>query len=194
MISSRYGYPVASPGSMLRREKQSGTDLGVAAEKLTARGDLLPDTTIVELVCRWLADRSEFVFDGFPRTVGQAKALDQLLDARQTALDLVIALEATLETLRARVSNRLVCLNCGEIVSLHLHVPNVSAPCPKCGGKLGKRSDDTPETLTRRMREYKDKTEPLLGFYEEQCLLCRVDSVDTPERVFASIAHFIEAP
>ena len=113
----------------------------------------------------------------------------ELLDARKTPLDLVLLLEATLETLRGRVLNRLVCLKCGEIVSLGLHVPNVSAPCPKCGGQLGKRSDDTAETLTRRMREYKEKTEPLLGFYEEQCLLCRVDSADTPERVFASIAR-----
>ena len=194
MIRSKYAYPVASPGSMLRKEKSAGTELGIAADKLTARGELLPDQTIVALVSAWLTQNNgSFVFDGFPRTVGQAEALDEMLEGRNTPLDLVIALEATLETLQARVRNRLVCLNCGEIVSAGWQVADVNTPCPKCGGKLGKRSDDTPETLTRRMREYQEKTEPLLGFYSERRLLRRVDTADRPERVFDAIARFIES-
>jgi adenylate kinase len=145
------------------------------------------------LVKRWLEQYDgQFIFDGFPRTVGQAEALDQILQGRGTSLDLVIALEAKLSTLQDRVKNRLICTKCGQIVSLGLHVPTADTPCPMCGGKLSKRSDDTSETLQRRMVEYEQKTQPLIAFYKERGLLHRVDTTPKPERVFDSIAKIVE--
>jgi len=194
MISAKYGYPIASPGGMLREEKRAGTALGIEADKLTTRGSLLPDETIVALVKRWLMEHDgEFVFDGVPRTLGQAKALDALLEERRTPVDLVIALEAKLSTLEERVKNRLICSKCGQIVSLGLHVPSPDTPCPVCGGKLSKRSDDTRETLERRMLEYREKTEPLIAFYTKRGLLHKIDTTPTPERVFDSIAKILKA-
>jgi adenylate kinase len=193
MIAARYGIPITSPGAILREEKRRGSPLGLEAEKVTSQGRLLPDPIIVGLVRAWLEHHAaEFVFDGFPRSRGQADALDELLDERHAALDVVLALEASPETLRQRVAGRMVCKNCGQIVGAGLHVKNVDSPCPKCGGPLGRRSDDTPEILAARLEEYAAKTEPLLEYYEQRGLLRRVDSARSPELVFASIAAILE--
>src|SRR5687768_717798 len=108
MIKARFQIPTASPGAMLREEKRRGTDLGRMADELTSRGALLPDELIVNLVRAWLLENDNaFVFDGFPRTVGQADALGSLLEELQRPLDVVIALESDVECLRSRVTNRL---------------------------------------------------------------------------------------
>lgn len=192
-IEERYGIPVASPGAMLRRERKAGTELGLKAEQLTSQGQLLPDPIIVDLVSAWLRDCDhQFVFDGFPRSIGQAVALEELLASKGTPLDVVIALEADLSTLQSRVLNRLMCQRCGEIFSIGLHVKTEADPCPKCGGPLGRRSDDSLETLSARMVEYREKTEPLLEYYTERKLLQRVDSGRLPEAVFLSVSQILE--
>lgn len=179
---------------MLRRERKAGTELGVKAERLTSQGQLLPDAIIVDLVSAWMRDFDhQFVFDGFPRSIGQAIALEELLASRGTPLDVVIALDADLEVLQSRVMNRLMCQRCGEIFSIGLHVTSEAEPCPKCGGPLGRRSDDSLETLAARMVEYREKTEPLLEYYGDRQLLQRVDSGRLPEAVFVSVSQILEA-
>ena len=193
LIEARYGIPVTSPGAILRKEKQSGTKLGLEADRLTSQGQLLPDQIIVDVVAAWLRDcDDQFVFDGFPRTLGQAEALEPLLEFRGTPLDVVIALEADLGTLQSRVSHRLICQRCGEIVSVGLHVAAETDPCPKCGGVLGRRSDDSLETLAARMVEYHEKTEPLIAYYKGKGLLQSVDSTRVPKEVFGSIIQILE--
>ena len=193
MITARYGIPVTSPGAMLREEKRQGTPLGLEAEKITSQGRLLPDGVIVELVRTWLAQHdSEFIFDGFPRSLGQADLLEEILRERETPLDVAVALDANFDTLSQRVACRRVCTQCGQIVSAGLHVESDASICPKCGGTLTRRSDDTPEVLSARMREYAEKTEPLLDYYDRRRLLRRVDSAGTPELVFASVAAILE--
>jgi adenylate kinase len=193
MIAARYGIPITSPGAILREEKRIGSALGVEADKITSQGRLLPDETVVGLIRNWLEHHdSEFVFDGFPRSRGQADALEELLRGRGTPLDAVLALEADADTLRQRVAGRMVCQKCGNIVAAGLHVESAASPCPKCGGPLGRRSDDTPEVLAARLKEYEAKTAPLLDYYEQRKLLRRVDSARTPDLVFASIASILE--
>ena len=194
MIKSRYQIPTASTGQMLREEKRRGTALGIAADQLTSRGELVPDDLIVAVVGSWLGDQAEaFLFDGFPRTVRQAEALAELLAERGRPLQIAISLEATLETLQARVASRLVCSRCGEVVSAGWQVPDASVPCPVCQGPLERRHDDTPETLARRMEEYLAKTAPLGDFYEARGLLARVDAGRPAAIVFADLAHLLEA-
>lgn len=193
MIEARYDIPITSPGAILRKERQAGTELGLEAERLTSQGRLLPDEVIVGVVAAWLREcDDQFVFDGFPRTIGQADALGKLLEARGTPLDVVISLEADLATLQSRVSHRLVCQRCGEIVSIGLHVSSENDSCPKCGGALGKRSDDSLETLAARMTEYHEKTEPLIAYYQSRGLLTPVDSTRVPDEVFSSIVRILE--
>lgn len=193
LITGKYGLPVTSPGAILREEKRAGTELGIEAEKVTSQGRLLPDSMVVGLVERWLkAHNSAFIFDGFPRSVGQANALEEILAERRTPLEVVIALNADVPTLQARVAHRRMCTNCGYIVSIGLHVQHDEDPCPRCGGKLVRRSDDTPEVLAARLREYSEKTKPLLSYYEGKGLLRCVDSSAVPTIVFQSICAILD--
>ena len=194
MIQSRYQIPITSPGAMLREEKRRGSALGLEAAELTKKGKLLPDSMIVNLTQTWLEKEggNGFVLDGFPRTIGQANALEEMLGKRGTPLDIVLALEANVETLQSRVASRMVCLQCGAIVSVGLHVPSAGSECPRCGGALARRTDDSPETLVTRLLEYREKTEPLLEYYSSRGLLQRVDSSSAPEVVFRSIAALLE--
>lgn len=178
---------------MLRQERAAGTKLGVEAEKLTANGHLLPDETIVSLVEGWLRDNGDtFNFDGFPRTVGQAEALEKLLLARGTPLQAAISLEVDFETIAGRVSRRLVCSACGGMVSIGLHVSDETCACPRCGGSLARRSDDNLPTLEKRMEEFRSKTEPVILFYADRNLLQRVNAARPPSEVFQSISEILE--
>ncbi|RYD71149.1 MAG: nucleoside monophosphate kinase [Verrucomicrobiaceae bacterium] len=194
LIEARFGIPVTSPGAILRKERKAGTSLGLSAERMTSQGLLLPDHIIVGVISNWLETcDDQFVFDGFPRTIGQADTLEELLHLRGTPLDVVIALEADLPTLQSRVAHRLMCQSCGEIVSVGLHVSSEMDPCPKCGGTLGKRSDDSLETLSARMVEYHEKTEPLVAYYKAKGLLREVDSTKVPAEVFEAITSILES-
>jgi len=194
LMQAAFHLPITSPGAMLREEKRLHTELGAEAEKLTSQGRLLPDATIVALVQGWLGQHdTQFIFDGFPRSLGQADALESMLAEREAPLDVALALDAPLSVLQQRVARRLVCLECGQIVAAGWQVEGPGSPCPRCGGPLGRRSDDTAETLLIRLQEYREKTEPLLGYYSQRGLLKRVDSAATPDEVFKSIAAIVES-
>ncbi len=193
MIQARYQIPTTSPGAILRDERKMGTALGLEAEKSTSHGQLAPDEIVNEVVRCWLSRHDHsFTFDGYPRSLGQATALDEMLAERKTLLDIVILLDADLQTIQNRVERRLMCVGCGRIVSLDLHIAKADAPCPSCAGRLIKRRDDTPETLESRMREYSTKTEPLIGYYRGRGLLRLVAAARPPEFVFASIVSILE--
>lgn len=194
LITARYGIPVTSSGAVLREEKRRGTPLGLEADKLTSQGKLVPDEIVIELMSHWLERHGDaWIFDGFPRSVPQAEALERLLAQQGTPLDVVLALQADLATLQQRVTSRLVCSQCGLIVSAGLHVASVDAPCPRCGGALTRRNDDTLETLSERMREYAEKTEPLVEYYEQRGLLRTIDSAGVPDAVFQQVAAILES-
>ena len=193
MITAKYGIPSASPGAMLRLEKAAGTELGMAADQLTRNGSLVPDEMVCRVVDAWLKNHDgKFIFDGFPRSLGQATALSAMLDQRKTPLDVALFLDVDFETISSRVEGRVVCSQCHANLSVGLHVKNVQATCPRCGGHLVKRADDNPETLQLRLQEYKAKTEPLIAHYRELGLLQQVDSTRSPDDVFKSIAVILE--
>ena len=193
MIRSKYGIQTASPGAMLREEKRAGTPLGIEAERLTSRGQLLPDNLVVDLVKSWLDEHNgEFIFDGFPRTRGQAETLETLLGERGTPLDAAFSLDAGFDTILGRVLRRMVCAECGNIVSIGLHVESEESKCPRCGAELHRRSDDNEETLRQRMEEYRGKSEPLTGWYAGRELLQHVDANRTPDEIFSGISAILE--
>lgn len=194
-MQARYQLPITSPGAILREERKLGTALGIEAEKATSQGQLVADSVVNAVVKGWLSRHDgAFVFDGYPRSLGQAEALDEMLTERDTPLDVVLSLEADFDTIRQRVERRLMCSACGRIVSSGLHVASASAPCPRCGGGLTRRDDDSSETLALRMREYAHKTEPLIAYYTDRGLLRSVDSTGTPEVVFGTITEILERP
>jgi adenylate kinase len=189
-----FGLPIVSPGALLRAERAAGTSLGLDADARTKQGQLIDDDTINAIVGNWVRKQNGagFVFDGYPRTLGQATALDSMLAERKEPLDLVILLEASLETLRHRVESRAICDQCGNIVSVGVHVATLDSRCPRCGGTLSRRSDDSVETLEHRLREYSAKTEPLIQFYEDRDLLQRVNTERPPDAVFEQVRTIVE--
>lgn len=193
-LQNECGLAVVSPGSLLRAEKTAGTELGKTADALTSQGQLVGDDIINTLVKNWLGAQqgSGFVFDGYPRTLGQGEALNRMLNERGTPLEQVILLEADRATLRKRVEARATCAQCGLIVGVGLNVSSIGSACPRCGGKLERRGDDTPETLERRLAEYAAKTEPLIAFYEEKNLLARVSTEAAPAEVFENVTKILQ--
>jgi adenylate kinase len=193
LIQERFGIPATSTGAILREQKRAGTEIGHEADKYTSRGQLVPDPLIIDLVRAWLQHYdSRFTFDGFPRTIGQAEALTKLLDERETPLDIVIALEADYDILLDRVTHRRFCSACGNVVRVGFHVSDADAPCPRCGGRLERRTDDNPETLNARMREYREKTEPLLSYYARNGKLRAIAAAESPEEVFTKIVNVLQ--
>ena len=194
MITRHFALAVTSPGTILRRERELGTPLGVEADEISKHGGLVPDEIIVRLIEDWLNERGQegFVFDGFPRTVGQAERLNEILKKRGTALDLAIWLEVSEETVRDRIASRLQCRRCGFTTSLTSAHFADRPVCPYCDGPLIRREDDDAAVLQTRLAEFKAKTEPLLSFYETDAALHRVDGNRDREAVFADIAALIE--
>ena len=192
LIQNRFGIPTTSTGAILRREAKSGIPVGIAANKIIKRGGLAPDVLILQVVAKWLEKIGDsFLFDGFPRTVTQAEQFEIFLDPRATGLELVICLELSEETIRARMLRRLTCSNCGKVISIGGHVREGSDPCSNCGGKLEAREDDSEAALAHRMQEYREKTLPVTDFYKRRGILARVDADREAGSVFDDVSRLM---
>ena len=191
LIQSRFRIPVTSTGAILRKEAKERTRLGLEAERIITKGGLAPDGLVMQLVEDWLETHLDsFLFDGFPRTLQQARAFDHVLSERHASLEAAIALAVSEETIAKRMALRLVCANCGKVVSMGRHVQSPSDPCPNCCGPLEKRADDNQVALQRRLEAYWKESVPVFKHYGE--LLYEVDGDREAELVFADIARFIE--
>jgi len=179
LLAEKAGLPSASTGAMLRQERHSGSALGIEAEKWTKEGKLFPDDLAMRVVEHWLnAGRWDgFLLDGFPRTLGQAVAFDQMLAARGIKDDLlVLQLDLSDEAIKARVADRLTCRDCGATYGASFHKLAESDPCPACGGTLERRGDDTSSALENRLAQYRDLTLPVCEYYENSGRLRRIDA------------------
>ena len=194
MITHQFGIPVTSPGAILRREKELGTPLGLETADTTKHGGLVSDKIIVELIEDWLRLHGGhgFVFDGFPRTIPQAKSLQSILVRHRTPLDLAIWLDVTPATVAERIASRLQCQGCGFTTSLtSAHFAERPA-CPYCEGHLVRRNDDDAEVLKKRLEEFNAKTQPLAAYYEKAGTLRRIDGNRDRDTVFGDISRLIE--
>lgn len=192
LIQKRFAIPATSTGAILRREAKQGTALGVAANRIISKGGLAPDDLILRVVAVWLNKiDGSFLFDGFPRTSGQAEQFALLLDHRGAALELAILLELSDGVIRERMLRRLTCSSCGKVISVGRHVRDLDEPCPNCEGKLEVREDDTDLVLARRMNEYREKTLPVTDFYRTRGILARVDAGREAGLVFDDLSRLI---
>lgn len=185
-IAERFHLPAKSTGAMLREEMRKRSPIGLDAEKLTSAGNLVPDEMIFEIIRNWANENpGGFLFDGFPRTLGQAELLENYLAESGSCLDHVLLLEVDEKEIHERVLHRVVCSQCGR--SFRRENVEVAGNCPTCGGRLEHRSDDTEEVLTQRLTEYHAKTKPLADYYSQRGLLRRINGNLDPKGVFQQI-------
>lgn len=188
------GWPQLSTGDMLRAAIANGTKLGLEAKSFMDRGDLVPDQVVIGLI----AERSQgpdcksgFILDGFPRTIPQARALDQLLASQGQQVDRVILFEIPDEKLVRRLAGRRTCSKCGEMFHMETRKPKVDGKCDRCGGALIQRDDDQVQVIQKRLQVYHSQTAPLAAYYREQKKLKPIDATLSMDQVHEVLSSAI---
>jgi len=189
-VAAEYGVPHVSSGDIFRAEIAGQTPLGKTLKSYLDSGALVPDEITVRAVVGRLGAedcRRGWLLDGFPRTDGQARALDEALEAGGAKLSAVVYLEVDPEIIVKRMSGRRVCPKCGHSYHTEHIPPKVQGKCDACGADLVIRDDDKPETVRQRLATYREATAPLIGYYRERGLLVSVDGSGTPDEVRARL-------
>jgi adenylate kinase len=194
LFEKRHGIPHISTGDMFRQAVRDETDVGMRAAAYMQAGDLVPDEIVDEMVRIRLAepDSSQgFILDGYPRTLGQAGALDTLLGKRAQSLDAVVSFEIREPVLLRRLTGRRVCPKCGAIYHLDHNPPRVPGRCDLDGTALVLRKDDAPDTVLHRLQVFRQWTEPLVQHYRNRGLYLAVDAERSVEDVHQRILEFV---
>lgn len=190
MLGEKIHAPQVASGDLLRAAVRDKTPLGVRARGYMDKGALVPDDLVLKLIDERLdqADaKPGFILDGFPRSVPQAQALEQILAGRNKHLDRVVAIFVPDEEIVKRISGRRTCRKCGAMYHLIYDPPRNAGICNECGGELYQREDDSEDTVRMRLEVYNNATKPLLEYYGRTGLLAKVDGVGRPEDILARI-------
>lgn len=194
-IYRRYGLPQISTGDMLREAVANRTEMGQAAERIMKAGGLVDDELVSGLVESRItrADcASGFVLDGYPRTIHQAKTLEEALKRQHCPTPIVINLEVDLEKIIRRISGRRTCRQCGRIYNIFYSPSQRDGVCDVCGGELVDRADDNEAVIRERMNQYQAQTEPLVQYYEQAGQLIRLDATAAIDVVNRNLAEILE--
>ena len=194
MIAEKCGIPHISTGDIFRANIKNGTELGAKAKEYMDKGLLVPD----ELVCDLVVDRIQqadcekgYILDGFPRTIPQAEALENALNAIEQKLDYAIDIDVPDENIINRMSGRRACVGCGATYHVLFNPTKVEGKCDVCGESLILRDDDKPETVKKRLDVYHTQTHPLIDFYTERKVLVEVDGTQSMDKVFDDIMKIL---
>lgn len=189
-IVEKYGIPAISTGNIIRAALKEGTPMGLKAKSYMEAGQLVPDEVVIGIIKDRLKEKdceNGFILDGFPRTIPQAQALEDM----GIEIDKVLDIEVPDEAITKRMSGRRVCSKCANSYHLEYKKPKVDGVCDACGGELVQRKDDAPETVQARLAEYHEMTEPLKDFYKNLNKLVIVEGqeevADTTALVFAAL-------
>ena len=189
-IIENYQIPHISTGDMFRKAIKDQTELGMEAKRYMDQGALVPDHVTIGIVKDRLSEsdcKSGFLLDGFPRTVDQAKALDEILTSLDSKIDYVINIDVDLDILKERLTGRRICRSCGATYHMIFNPPAVAGICDKCGGELYQRKDDNEETVGNRLDVYVSQTKPLLDYYSLAGNLVNINGQQSIDLVFAEI-------
>jgi adenylate kinase len=197
LLASDLAVPKISTGDIFRSNVSHGTPLGKEAKKYMDAGDLVPDEVTIGMVRDRLADtdaRDGFLLDGFPRTVRQAEALDDMLKDMGQTLDVVLELVVDEDEVVRRLSGRRTCRSCEHVWHLDFDPSTREGVCDHCGGELFQRDDDRSETVRHRLEVYADQTAPLVGYYADVGLLVGLDATgpvdDVTDRAIAALRRY----
>lgn len=195
-LVEKRGMVQLSTGDMLRAARTSGTEMGQRVAAVMDRGELVTDEIVIGLIGEALdggAAASGVIFDGFPRTLAQADALEALLAKKGLGLDAVVELRVDDEALVERITGRFTCGNCGEVYHDRTRPTKVAGVCDVCGSTdLRRRADDNEESLRQRLMEYYKKTSPLIGYYHAKGNLQVIDGLAAMAEVEAAIAAALD--
>jgi len=197
MLTDYDGSVQISTGDILRGAVKAGTELGKKARGYMERGELVPDSLIMEIMESRLQEpdcKKGFILDGFPRTIPQADALKHLLQKLHLKLDRVINLDVPRDVILDRLTTRRTCSNpnCQEIYNVKSKPPTPDGRCKKCGSPVIQRADETEEAITKRLETYNEKTAPLIQYYEKERSLKNISSTSSDE-IFNNIKATLKA-
>ena len=192
IISEKYNIPTISTGNIIRAALKNGTEMGLKAKAYIDSGRLVPDDVVIGIIKERLADddcQNGFILDGFPRTIPQAEALDQM----GIKIDAALSIEVSDREIVKRMSGRRVCEKCGASYHIEFKKPTKDGVCDTCGGALVIRKDDEPDTVLDRLDIYHKQTEPLKSYYDTQGKLITVQGQpkveDTTKLVLAALSE-----
>lgn len=194
VIVNEFDVPHISTGDIFRYNIKQGTELGKKAKDYMDQGLLVPDDLVVAIVEDRIKQedcKKGFLLDGFPRTVPQAEALDQVLKNMGVSLDKVVSIEVDKDKLVKRVVGRRICKECGSTYHIEFNPSTQGELCDQCGGKLYQRADDTEATVSKRIEVYLTETQPLIQYYENKGILVVINGEQEIEEVSKEIVNVL---
>ena len=193
-ICEKLNIPAISTGNIIRAALKNGTEMGLKAKSYMDAGELVPD----ELVCDLVVDRIQqddctegFILDGFPRTIPQAEALTEALNAIEQKMEYALNIDVPDENIIHRMAGRRACVGCGATYHLEFAPTKVEGICDVCGEKLILRDDDKPETVTNRLNVYHAQTKPLIDYYDKKGIVYTIDGTQSMDKVFSDIRKIL---
>ncbi|MFW5996658.1 MAG: adenylate kinase [Lentisphaeria bacterium] len=188
-----YGFRHISTGDILREEMKQETALGLEARADIEAGRLIPDEVVTRMVRgRMNHGSAGIVMDGFPRTLNQARLLDDAMSEDGLSIDAAVLFEVDDETILKRLTARRICEQCGALFNLRYHPPKEEGVCDRCGGRLYRRSDDEEETVLNRLKVYREETAPVVSHYEQAGVLLRTDGTVPAPQNYQELRRVLE--
>jgi len=191
LLSQRMGFLHLSTGDLLREAVKNQTPLGKKAKEYMDRGELVPDELIVQLIEETMPKDGNVILDGFPRTVNQALALEEMLKGKGEKISKVLFFDVPDEVIIDRLSGRRVCSKCGAVYHVKYNPPKVEGACDLCGGSLVQRDDDREEVVKKRLEVYRKQTQPLIEFYQDRGIIYRLDAEKGVEELFEEVKGLV---
>jgi len=191
LLSQRMGFLHLSTGDLLREAVKNQTPLGKKAKEYMDKGELVPDELIVQLIEETMPKDGNVILDGFPRTVNQALALEEMLKGKGEKISKVLFFDVPDEVIIDRLSGRRVCSKCGAVYHVKYNPPKVEGVCDLCGGSLMQRDDDKEEVVKKRLEVYRKQTQPLIEFYQDRGIIYRLDAEKGVEELFEEVKGLV---
>ncbi|MCD8864933.1 adenylate kinase [Staphylococcus arlettae] len=194
-IVKKFPIPHISTGDMFRKAIKDETDLGKEAKSYMDRGELVPDEVTVGIVKERISEddaKKGFLLDGFPRTIEQAEALNDIMQELGRSIDAVINIEVPEEELMNRLTGRRICETCGTTYHLVFNPPKVDGVCDLDGGKLYQREDDNPETVANRLSVNVKQSKPILSYYQDKGVLENIDGSKDIKEVTSNVINILD--
>lgn len=195
-IKEEYNLNHISTGDIFRANISQGTELGLQAKAYAEQGKLVPDEITNKMVKDYLATLSDkkngYLLDGYPRTLDQAKAFEEMTDGTDLAVDVILAMDVPTDVLTRRITGRRTCKDCGEIYNIYSKPTKVEGVCDRCGGELTQRKDDNEESFKVRLDEYSNNTEPVIDYYEKKNMVSHINADASMDEIWSSVKEALK--